>query len=55
MAQRKPIPKSAHELRQIAVRAEVDPRTVATMLAGGATRPMVKARIIRAMKEIKAQ
>lgn len=41
------------EQKIVAAYAEVDPRTVARMLEGKPTRPMVKARIIRALEKVK--
>lgn len=41
---------NAHEVRQVAVKAEVDPRTVRRYLDGQTLRPMTGARIKRALE-----
>jgi DNA-binding LacI/PurR family transcriptional regulator len=47
-----PITLSAHDLRRVAVEAEVDPRTVKKVVAGGAVRDVLLRRIERAMKKL---
>jgi hypothetical protein len=44
---------SPHELRCIAVLAEVDPRTVAAHLAGKRVRSISRLRIERSMRELR--
>jgi len=43
---------SAHEIREVAVRATVDPRTVKKHLEGGNIRPMAKERIEEALEAL---
>jgi hypothetical protein len=42
----------AHEVRQLAVSAEVDPRTAAKYLRGEQIRPMARARIERVLRRM---
>lgn len=42
----------AHQVRQIAVKAEADPGTVKRVLLGLPTRQMPRERILRAMREL---
>jgi hypothetical protein len=44
---------SAHDLRRVAVEAEVDPRTVRKVLAGGEVRDVLLRRIERALRTLK--
>ena len=47
-SEQKPLP--SHRLREIAVAAEVDPRSVAKFLRGQFTQEMVRSRIERALR-----
>lgn len=38
-----------HQLRELAVAAMVDPKTVARVIAGQATRPITRQRVVRAL------
>lgn len=43
---------SAHEIREVAVRAQVDPRTVKKFILGEEIRPMARERITDAMEAL---
>jgi len=43
---------NAHQCREIAVKAECDPKTVAAAFAGSNIRPTVATRIVRALREL---
>lgn len=41
-----------HEERTVAVKAQVDPRTVRRVLAGESVRPMVRDRVVDALRSL---
>ena len=49
--QTKPTTLRSHELRAVAVAAEVDPRTVQRRLLGADVQPLLRARIDRVLRE----
>ncbi|HWA76559.1 MAG TPA: hypothetical protein VG937_29695 [Polyangiaceae bacterium] len=42
----------SHELRRVAVEATCDPRSVAKVLTGAPTRPTVRKRVEKALREL---
>jgi hypothetical protein len=43
-------PLTAHQVRQIAVASQTDPRTVRRVLAGKSTKDMVRGRVLDALR-----